>query len=89
MPADPAARRFDLENANRWNAVAAGTEEREMAIADAECRESSGFREAHYQAEWSGQEGLLESHKTELLDAWKLNRAALASAQSVIDRIGR
>lgn len=49
-----------------WEIGPATADEIEVAVADAKCRESSGWAEARYQAEWSAEEEFLKKNRKEM-----------------------
>ncbi|ROQ38523.1 hypothetical protein EDF46_2161 [Frondihabitans sp. PhB188] len=65
MPSDSVSERFGLAgHADRGSAPSAA--EVELAVADATCRVTSGYRDAYYAGEWSQQESLLLANADEL-----------------------
>lgn len=75
MPSPSISLRFGLSaTPEAGQAVSVSPEEIELAVFDAECRQSSGYEEARYGAEWSRQVTLL----AENLDALESLKAQIA-----------
>lgn len=64
MPPTTMAQEFGLFGSHLTEA--ASSEEISVAEADAQCRESSGYAEARYQAEWAAQEILVRNNRDKL-----------------------
>lgn len=66
MPTGSLTNKWGLnQDVPEWELDPATVDEIEVAVADAKCRESSGWAEARYQAEWSAEEEFLEKHRKE------------------------
>lgn len=55
-----------------------------IALFDAECRQSSGYRQALFEAEWSAQRALLTKHADELVSLRGLSDELVAQARHII-----
>lgn len=72
LPKDPWGEMPTLEMAQEYGTYGssltevASSEELTGAQADAQCRDSSGYTDARYQAEWSAQEALVTNHRDKL-----------------------
>lgn len=75
---------FQLSTAVLWNAPPPSFEEVELALFDAECRESTGFAEAYYEAEWQAHLELIEQNLPALQAEAEFNEAYLQRARTVI-----
>lgn len=64
MPPLAVAERFGIVGPNQT--TAASTEEIAAAVADAECRESSGASAALYEAQWDAQSALVDENRNQL-----------------------
>jgi hypothetical protein len=63
MPSDSLSQRFGLSNTpDAGQEVTVTATEKDLAVFDAQCRESSGYEEARYTAEWGRQVTLLEQN---------------------------
>lgn len=61
-------------------------QEIDLAVADATCRESSGWSEAHYQAVWDAQVKLVSAHADELVqirEEWEAARKVVLDVVAV------
>ena len=67
LPTDSQMSRWGLDqDVAPWDIPAATQEEIDVAVADATCRDSSGWRQAAYDAQWNAQIVYLQKHYKEL-----------------------
>ncbi|WP_448058599.1 hypothetical protein [Cellulomonas hominis] len=82
MPSESLRAQFGLDVLDPTAAPVIGAEELRIAVADAGCRESSGYAETRYRAEWDRQARLVQDNADALVrhqQAWEAYReAALA-----------
>lgn len=83
MPSNSVALEFGLNGDVSAAAPAVSDAERKLAIADAQCRDSSGYRTAVYDAEWSQQVKLLKDNADELGRV----KAAIKKNKSAVDAV--
>ncbi|MDO4613748.1 MAG: hypothetical protein Q4B10_06755 [Actinomycetaceae bacterium] len=88
MPGEVLHNTFGLETASSWDSPSASAEEIRIATADAECRESSGYSQALYDAEFAAQEKAVAEHATELAPLLERNRKSLEAARKIIAERG-
>ncbi|WP_194949386.1 hypothetical protein [Actinomyces trachealis] len=69
MPSDSLAQKFGLDAADPVNGIESTSvsgEEIKTAIHDARCQQSSGYRQAYYQAEWDSDQAIVSGNKDAL-----------------------
>lgn len=88
MPGEVLHNTFGLETAANWDSPSASAEEIRIATADAECRESSGYSQALYDAEFAAQEKAVAEHAAELAPLLERNRKSLEAARKIIAERG-
>lgn len=88
MPGERRGSEFGLDRATEWDADPPSDEEIALAVADAECRDSSGFREAYYSAEWNAQLVLIENNRRDLGEEYVRNEAYRRRTLATIDELG-
>lgn len=88
MPGDVLTQKFDLDKDPEWNSPPATSEEIAVAVQDAKCRESSGYSEALYNAEYEAQEKVVKEHASELAPLLERNKKVLEAARKIIKERG-
>lgn len=88
MPGPVLSEKFGIGRATEWDAPPASAEEISIAVADAECQESSGFAEALYEAEYQAQQEVVKKNAKKLAPLLERNRKALEAARKVIAEQG-
>ena len=71
MPSKSVASKFGLDKPESAAARVVSNEEKKLALRDAQCRQSSGFTKAQYDAEWSAQVEALKKNADALVAAKK------------------
>ncbi len=88
MPGPELAEQFNLAQAADPDAQAPSQAELDVAIADAECRSSSGYEAAEYEVTFELQAELAQQNRRELEKALGENSEASSAAREVVERIG-
>jgi hypothetical protein len=83
MPTASQAERFGFDGEKALGLTPAA-DEVDQAVADARCRESSGYSEAYYLAEWDAQVAVLDKNKEELRRAHEGIVTAIDDARTFI-----
>ncbi|SNU01805.1 hypothetical protein SAMN06298212_11739 [Ruaniaceae bacterium KH17] len=66
MPSADDAELFGLYDFVETDSVPISEQERRLALADAKCRDDSGFDQAWYETEWESQVALMEENRDSL-----------------------